>query len=102
MKFKTHNQKEINVGGTSLIGYITCDYSKLKKVFGKPSDSDGYKVDAEWDVEFEDGTVATIYNYKTGKNYCGSSGLPKTKITDWHIGGFNDKAIKNVKEVLGL
>lgn len=84
--FKTHNDN-IDWQGGSLQGAIDEDYRKLKKVFGKPHTSDEYKVDAEWDVLFEDGTYATIYNYKTGKNYNGKHGLPKTKIRDWHIGG---------------
>lgn len=102
MKFKTHNQTDVNICGTSLVGYITCDYSTLKKVFGKPHESDGYKVDAEWDIEFADGVVASIYNYKSGKNYNGRSGTAKTKITNWHIGGFNNKALEYVKKELGL
>lgn len=84
------------LNGTSLQGYIEISYKELVEKLGKPNDGDGYKVDAEWCVEFEDGTVATIYNYKDGRNYNGSSGTPKTKITDWHIGGNDDKAYKQV------
>lgn len=102
MKFQTHNDKSINCGGTSLVDCITANYADLKKVFGKPFDGDGYKVDAEWEVEFKDGTIATIYNWKDGKNYCGKSGLPKTKITEWHIGGFNRNAVERVRKVLVL
>jgi hypothetical protein len=98
--FFTHNDKSIDCNGTHLQGSITATYAELKALFGKPHDGDGYKVDAEWEIEFADGTVATIYNWKDGKNYNGSSGLPKTKITDWHIGGNDKKAIQKLKELL--
>jgi hypothetical protein len=88
------------VGGTSLQGYIDADYNVLKKLFGKPGNGDGYKVDAEWEILFSDGTVATIYNYKDGKNYNGASGLAKTKIRDWHVGGRSARAVRNVEQVL--
>lgn len=87
--------------GTSLQGYIDADYKTLCKVFGKETnDGDGYKVDAEWLLEFSDGVVATIYNYKDGKNYNGRSGLAKSKITDWHVGGRSARAVANVEQML--
>ena len=96
--------KEANwdaVNGTSLQGYVDVTYATLKKVFGKEhSDGDGYKVDAEWDLQFSDGVVATIYNYKDGKNYCGRSGLAKSKITEWHVGGTSKRAVANVEAML--
>jgi len=97
--FKTHNDKEIQSGGTHLQGEIETTYAKLKAMFGQPTDGDGYKVDAEWEIEFEDGTIVTIYNYKDGKNYNGASGLPKTKITNWHIGGYSSKATDKLVEL---
>ena len=100
MGFKTHNEGRIETGGTSLVGEITAPFSKLVKAFGEPTESDGYKSDAEWEVEFEDGTVATIYNWKNGKNYNGSSGTPTEKITNWRIGGFSSNAKYKVLEVL--
>ena len=99
MKFKEASWDKVS--GTCLQGYIDVTYAQLKKVFGKEhSNGDGYKVDAEWCLEFADGTVATIYNYKDGKNYCGRSGLPKSKITDWHIGGKSSKAVAAVEDAL--
>jgi hypothetical protein len=101
MNFKTHNEKKsIATCGTCLQGYITVSYSTLKRIFGKPTVGDGHKTDAEWEIEFADGTVATIYNYKDGKNYCGSEGTAKTKITEWHIGGKAQKAVELVTELI--
>ncbi len=97
--FQTHNDKYIYCSGTHLQGYIDITYAELKAKFGKPHNSDGYKVDAEWDIEFADGTVATIYNWKNGKNYNGKNGLGKTKITDWHIGGNDIKVVQKVKDL---
>ena len=82
------NDNSIDIGGTSYAGIVTANYSLLVERFGQPSDSfDNYKSDAEWQIEFEDGSVATIYNWKDGKNYLGPDGLPIEDITEWHIGG---------------
>jgi len=100
MNYVTHNQKEIDVDDTCLVGQIVVSYKTLKRIFGKPTDSDGYKSDAEWEIEFEGGQVATIYNYKDGKNYNGRSGTPKTKITDWHIGGRTKEVVELIQIVI--
>lgn len=97
--FLTHNEKEINVSGTSLVGYVNTTYSKLFEKFGEPFD-DGYKTDAEWEIEFSDGKVATIYNWKNGKNYNGSEGLDIDDITKWHIGGFDKSVVERIKKIL--
>ena len=102
MNFVTHNSDKINTDGSHLQGYVDARYDELVSLFGKPHDSDGYKVDAEWNVQFADGTVATIYNYKDGRNYCGSSGSPKEAITNWHIGGFTKQAADNVQITIDL
>lgn len=87
---------------TSLQGYINTNYATLVGCFGEPTcDGDGYKVDAEWIITFADGVVATIYNWKNGKNYCGEEGYEVEDITDWHIGGHGGtRAVERVKEVL--
>lgn len=87
-------------GGTGLKGEINITYKKLVKVFGKPNaETDGYKTDAEWIVQTPHG-VATIYNYKTGKNYCGDEGDEVEDITDWHIGGHNPETADYIKFLL--
>lgn len=92
--------KSINPSGTHLIGYIDASYAQLVKTFGKPNGThDKYKVDAEWYLDTPAG-IATIYNYKTGKNYCGSEGLAVEEITDWHIGGKSKALVRYIKEAL--
>lgn len=102
MNFKTHNDQQIDTNGSSLIGEVDAGYDELCNLFGAPTGGDGYKVDAEWAVLFDDGTVATIYNWKNGKNYEGENGLPVEEIRDWHIGGFKDQAETNVQIALDL
>jgi len=106
MIYKTHNDKNIAVGGTHLQGGINTTFEKLVDAFGEPTSGDGYKVDAEWEIEFENpnsdtSVIATIYNWKNGKNYLGcEEGMDVEDITDWHIGGFNQDAVLFVKQVL--
>lgn len=77
-------------------GYLNANFLDLISIFGEPDEGDGYKKDANWDIQFKDGTVATIYNYKDGYNYCGDDGQPVDNITCWHIGGFDKRALYNV------
>jgi hypothetical protein len=46
--------------------------------------------------------VATIYNWKNGKNYCGEMGEPVEKMTYWHIGGKNELVVIWIYKALGL
>lgn len=102
MTFKTHNEIEININGTSLQGEVEASYAELCSLFGSHHDGDGYKVDAEWYVQFDDGTIATIYNWKNGKNYEGENGLPLEQIDSWHVGGNSTQAETNVQIALDL
>lgn len=75
------------VMGTSLMGYVTATYEELVNVFGREhfgQSGDG-KVNAEWCLEFADGTIATIYDYK-------ESTIPLIEY-DWHIGGKSKLAV---------
>ncbi len=81
--------------GTSLMGYLTASYDKLVFAFGEPTNttpSGDDKVTCEWQIRFKDGTCATIYDWKEyGRSY--------KKVTDWHIGGMNQRAVNYVKDV---
>jgi hypothetical protein len=102
MSFVTHNHADIGISGSCLQGYIKASYAELRELFGEPTDGDGYKVDAEWDLRFDDGTVATVYNWKDGPSYCGESGTPVPEITDWHVGGNTKRALDSVQIALDL
>lgn len=79
-----------SIVGTSLTGAMNVSYSNLVKLFGEPNGGgDEYKIDAEWEFEMN-GKVMTIYNYKTGKNYNGKSGLATSRIKHWHVGAKDD------------
>jgi len=96
------NYKENNyklTTGTGFKGYIECDYKTLVETFGTPDcECDGYKMDRQWALKFEDGTVATIYNMKNGKNYLGpQQGLAPEDIKKWHVGGFSKEAVTLVE-----
>ena len=93
-------EKTTNVGGTYLQGYIRANYKQLLKAFGEPHGNDGYKTDFEWSFRFADGTVANIYNWKNGPNYCGSEGFAPENIHEWHVGGFNQKAVARVIDAI--
>ena len=97
MQFKTDAAFE----SSSLQGYIYINHAELCEIFGdENSQGDGYKVDAEWSISFADGTYATIYNWKDGKNYCGEDGLDVPEITEWHIGGQSYQAVERVLEAV--
>ena len=99
MKYKKASWKDVT--GTSFKGDLDTTYDKLVSIFGKPHEVDGDKTQAEWMFKFEDGTVATIYDYK-------EYDTPVERVTDWHVGGSSKKAAfyinaivnKNYRELL--
>jgi hypothetical protein len=85
MKFIT----DADANGTSLQGYMRATYDQLVARFGQP-DGGGDKTTVEWCLEFEDGTVATIYDWKEYET--------PMYAYDWHIGGRSKMAVFAVKE----
>jgi len=87
--------------GSYLQGYTTSTFQNIIDKLGSPhSQGDAYKVDAEWAFKFDNGTVATLYNWKNGKNHCGADGLNLEDITEWNIGGFSPDAVTKIEEAL--
>lgn len=75
------------------MGYITLSFDQIVDMLGDtdygPS-GDG-KVRALWVIGFEDGTVATLYDWKES--------VPLDEVTKWHIGGYSMDAVSCVKEL---
>ncbi|UOF82029.1 hypothetical protein [Caudoviricetes sp.] len=84
------------ISGTSLQGYIETTYKDLVKAFGNPDIGPNVlerdKTTCEWGLLFDDGTVATIYDWKV--NYT------PTESYYWHIGGKSEKAVDLVTKIL--
>lgn len=93
-----------SVAGTHYVGEIYTTYKKLVKTFGEPEEKDGYKVRVEWRLTFDDGQVATIYDWKVSDEYYGEegAGIPLEELDVWHVGGHSKKAFWNVVCALGL
>jgi hypothetical protein len=91
---KTAFKKTSEIDGTHLVGYVETTFDELVKTFGEPhhTESDDGKITAEWGLEFPDGTIATIYDWKEEETPLGKY--------DWHIGGRTDYAVVFVKLAL--
>lgn len=94
MKIKSINQ-DINISGTSLQGYFTATYNEVVAKFGKPDQGCDGKTTVEWFIKFEDGTVATIYDWKSE-----SPMHYPDEPYEWHIGGFKSKAKEYIQALM--
>ena len=93
MKF-TNNA---NANMTSLKGEFPITFAELVEIFGSPKygpNADLDKTTCEWALTFEDGTVATIYDYKTDWTPMG--------LYEWHIGGHDAEAYTHVVDTIIL
>ena len=100
MNYTTHNTHDINVNRSNFKGQITCPFSLLITLFGQPEAGDGETSDAQWSIEFDDGVIATLYNWKNGISYGGRLAPQVEQITKWNIGGFDIAAVDHVKNIL--
>ena len=106
MKYKVLTHAEaMKVGfGSGCQGEMDVSYQRIVDHLGPPSlgpeDSFDHKIDASWILRFADGEIATIYNYKTGRNWLGPKGPTTSKIRDWHVGGKSNVVVDRIKEIL--
>lgn len=88
--FRTHVAGPIDIQGTSMQGSIQATMKELTRAFGNPQASAHSRSTTCWDILFEDGTVATIYDW--GKDEW--SGAPRPdSVVFWHIGGKDRRAV---------
>lgn len=90
---------EVDVNGTSLVGYIRAEYSELLACFKEDRGPSGDgKTRFEFAVEFfdvncDDYVIAAIYDWKVG-------GVDRDDILVWNIGGNDSRALAYVQDVL--
>jgi hypothetical protein len=86
---------DANANMTGLKGCFPITYAELVEIFGRPKygpNADLDKTTCEWALTFEDGTVATIYDYKTNRTPMG--------LYEWHIGGHDELAYTHVVDTI--
>lgn len=89
-----------NTIGAHQQGQIATDYDTLVEAFGEPNvlgptlESTDNKVTCMWAIQFDDGTVATIYDWNTIST--------PFHLHSWIIGGFNSTAVDRVLETIDL
>lgn len=90
------NDKSINIAGTMLQGYLPdTGYRQLVTAFGEPTvgESDDGKTRVEWWLRFDDGEIATVYDYK-------AYDVPVVDLTHWHVGGTRPDVVDYVQEAV--
>ena len=88
---------DANANMTSLKGEFVITFAELVEIFGRPDhgpNADLDKVTCEWALTFEDGTVATIYDWKTNRTPMGEY--------EWHIGGHSEAAVDHVVDTIAM
>jgi hypothetical protein len=102
-KYTTHNIDDsipMKTNKSSFKGKVKATFTQLVALFGKPqytADPDE-KVNWWWAVEFADGTIATIYNWKTSFEY----GFDPEQVDGWNVGGFCSDAVHNIDWHIGM
>ncbi len=98
MKF-TNISSEWNpkLSGSHYVGEVQTTSSQLKRAFGsphiiEPAALDG-KTRVEWTIEWEDGALCTIYDWKC-------SPIPVHLVDEWHVGGFSKEVVDRVEKEL--
>jgi len=90
MKYKKAEYKESI--GSSHRGEFTADLYKLEDLFGIPYEGADARTNVEWIIKFDDGTIATIYDWKTEED--------PTKNKIWTIGGNSKKAFYYIASIV--
>lgn len=101
MTYQTHHATTIDAIGTYFQGELSgVSYDTLCWYFGDPDVGDDYKVSVEWRVRFEDGLIATVYDWKTAPSYCDQDGVDACDQTEWHIGGLTPEVVGRIQTLV--
>lgn len=97
-------QRGGDIAGLSMQGCAPFSYDRIVEVFGEPDPGSGDdKAAFIWVITFEDGTVASIYDYKASSLYDERLPSPeqmKEAFQGWHIGGKGWPAVHLVVRAL--
>ena len=91
-KFKQTTQSPIGTSFHDTV--INASVNDLTKVLGEPQYDTNHgtdKINFEWMMELNDGSVFTVYDYKEYRV------LDKREIIEWHIGGLNGLVTERAK-----
>lgn len=91
------NHEASDTNGTHLQGNVTATKRDLKSLLGKPLFESFYaddKVLTEWIIEFADGKVATIYDWKLEEP------LALDDNYEWHVGGHDKVVVARVNDMI--
>lgn len=91
-KFKQTTQSPIGTSFHDTV--INASVNDLTKVLGRPQYDANHgtdKINFEWIMELNDGSVFTVYDYKEYRV------LDKREIIEWHIGGLNGLVTERAK-----
>lgn len=81
--------------GTSKLGYVLASVDALRAAFGRERGA-GDNTRFEWLVRFEDGVVATLYDWGATDDRDRRTDVEFT----WHVGGGDVRALRHVQDVL--
>ena len=90
------NDPKTRINGTSLQGYLDITFQELLLTLGEPQTNYDKSL-AHWTILGSiqgNWIVATIYDNRTSYDV--------ERITDWHIGGYDQKALQLVRRAIDL
>jgi hypothetical protein len=90
-----------SIAGTSFFGTtFPATVNQLVEAIGQPTyerNNGDDKTNFEWNMELEDGTVFSIYDWKEYRS------ISLDEVIDWHIGGKNgDSTVKALEQLSKL
>ena len=84
--FQLHTMwNDMDFGGSALVGSVDATLEELEEYLGKPMNVNGTRIDKRWLLKFDDGIIATLFNYQgqTQIRVGGFREISKERIEEW-------------------